>query len=233
MCRFRSPAPLLLIASLLLGSGLLACSGTDETSIVTDDEDGPIPTSTDARDALNEALQSFNDHCLLPAAQRNDAYPLSLFNPNSSAPSFAYRQLQALAQAGLLDTTIARGERGIPVHRFSLTDDGREAQYEIAQGQKYRPMFCYAIPRVDRIDSIKAVYTSGPNPLAKVWFTYKHRAPAPWIEAEGVQRVFSNRPPMPSENDTIHTTLLLMRTDSAWVDRRLTGFDRLPDRPSR
>lgn len=215
----------------LVSLSLLACGGSEESrSVVTNDEEGPIPSPTQAQEALNEALKAFNDHCLAPRAQGRDAsYPLPLFNPGAS--SFQYRQLRALTDAGLLDTTVTQGKRGLPVYRFALTKAGRAAQYDIAEGRRYRPMFCYTVPQVVRLDSIKSVYTSGPNPLANVWFTYKYQSPADWIDAPFVRRSFSGIPPAPSPTDTLHTKQLLMQVDSAWVDRRLTGYDRPPDRP--
>lgn len=223
---------LLLTATLLVGLGLLACSGSEEVNeIVKDDEEGPIPKAQQAEQALNEALTAFNDYCLFPRAQASSAsYPIPLFNPNES--TLRYRQLRVLTEAGLLDTTITEGKQGLPIHRFALTETGRASQYDIAEARSYRPKFCYAIPEIARIDSIKAVYTSGPNPLAQIWFTYSYQDVADWIESRRVQRSFSGLPPRPSSSDTLHADELLMRVDSAWVDRRLTGYDRPPDRPS-
>lgn len=224
----------LLIAAIVVGTGLLACGGSTETSdIVTDDTEGPIPSTPRARQALNDALQAFNDYCLTPDAQAPGAtYPLSVFNPNPNAPSFKYQQLLALRRAGLLDTTLTQGQRGLPVHRFRLTSAGRAAQYEIAQGQDYRPMFCYAVPEVVRIDSIKSVYTSGPNPLANIWFAFSYQNIGDWIDLSSVRRSFTGLQPPPSSTDTLYTDQLLIEVDSAWVDRRLTGYERLPDQPS-
>jgi hypothetical protein len=226
---------LLLVATLVVGIGGLACGGSDEATddIVTDDSKGPIPTPKEARQALNEALQAFNRHCIAPRAQgAENSYPLTLFNPNPSAPSYKYRQLQALAQAGLLTKEVARDERDLPVHRFALTEAGRSSQYDIAQARRYKPMFCYATPHVARLDSIKSVYTSDPKPLANVWFVYTYRNLGRWAESASIQRTFSGMPPLPSSSDTLRTEQLLIRADSAWVDRRLTGYDRPPDRPS-
>jgi hypothetical protein len=230
-------AGLLLLATLLTGSVLFACGGGGPevaSDVVTDTTQGPIPPPTDARQALNESLQAFNDHCLAPTAQSAaDTYPLELFNPSPNAPSFKYRQLWALTQVGLLDTTIVRGARGLPVHQFRLTSAGRTAQYDIAQGRTYKPMFCYAVPRVVRLDSIKAVYNSGPNPLAKVWFAYSYRNQGDWRRARPIRRAYSALPPLPPSADTLRTDQLLIEVDSAWIDRRLTGYDRPPSRPSR
>lgn len=222
----------ILTVTVLVGLGFLACGGSEKYSdVVTNDEEGPIPTPLQTRRALDQALKAFNEHCLAPRAQGPDAdYPLPLFNPNAS--SFQYRQLRALSQAGLLDTMITRGKRGLPVHRFSLTKTGRTAQYDIARGRSYKSMFCYAVPRVVTVDSIKSVYTSGPNPLASVWFAYTYPELADWIESRPVRHSFSGLPPKPSPSDTVYTDQLLMRVDSAWVDRRLAGYDRAPQRPS-
>ncbi len=228
-------AVLLLTATMIIGIGGLACGGGEETasSVVTDDEHGPIPTSAEARGALNEALQAFNDHCITPRAQEENAsYPLSLFNPDPDSPSFRYRQLLALKRAGLLKGTITRNERGVPVHRFALTKSGRAAQYEIAQGRSYEPMFCYAVPHVVQLDSIKSVYTSDPSPLANIWFVYTYRNLGRWAESASIRRSFSGLTPLPAPSDTLRAEHLLIQVDSAWVDRRLTGYDRPPGRPS-
>jgi hypothetical protein len=228
-------AVLLLLGTLLAGAGLLACGGSAETAsdVATDTTQGPIPSPASARQALNESLHAFNDYCLAPNAQSAaDSYPLELFNPSPNAPSFKYRQLWALTQVGLLDTTITRGARGLPVHRFPLTDAGRAAQYDIAQGRTYKPMFCYAVPHVVRLDSIRAVYTSGPNPLANVWFTYSYRDLGEWRRARPIRQAFSGLRPLPSPTDTLRTDQLLIRVDSAWIDRRLSGYDRPPERPN-
>lgn len=225
---------LLLLALALVAAGLLACGGGAETThsdVATDTTQGPIPSVPGTRQALNTALRTFNPHCLAPAAQRRSgAYPIRLFNPSLDAPSFKYRELQALVQAGLLDTTVAEGARGLPVHEFRLTSAGRDAQYEIAQTRTYTPMFCYAVPRVVRLDSIKAVYNSGPNALANVWFSYSYQNLGEWRRSRLIRRSFSGLPPLPAPSDTLRTRQLLVRVDSAWIDRRLTGYGRPPDR---
>ena len=227
MALFSSRPVVLFLAAVVVGAGLLACSGSDDARVVTDDEEGPIPDPETVERALNQALQAFNDYCLAPKAQGGDAsYPLSLFNPDAQDPSFTYRQLRALAQAGLLDTTITRGQRDLPVYRFGLTQTGRSAQYDVARGRTLRPMFCYAVPTVTRIDSIKAVYSSGPNPLTNVWFSYSYEDFGDWIETPSVQSAFTGLPSRPSRTDTIRTEQLLIRIDSAWIDRRLSGYDR-------
>jgi hypothetical protein len=225
----------LLVTALLLGLGGLACGGSGETTdIVTDDSEGPIPSPQDAQDALNEALQAFNEYCVAPRAQgRENEYPLALFNPDSNASSFRYRQLRALAQVGLLERYVEQDDQqGLPIHRFALTKKGRQARYDIAQARAYVSRFCYATPEVTRIDSIKSVYTSDPDPLANVWFSYTYQDLQPWAESREVQRVFRGLRSRPSRTDTIRTEQLLIRVDSAWVDRRLTGYERPPSRPS-
>jgi len=228
----RVSASCLALAVVFLGGGLLACSGGEETVVVREEE-GPAPTPTEARTALNEALQAFNDYCLAPAAQGSDTtYPIALVNPGASTSSYRYRQLAALREAGLLDTTVARSSGGLPVHRFALTQTGRGHQYEIAQGQGYRPMFCYATPRVTRLDSIKAVYNAGPNSLVRVWFTYGYEDQSPWVESPALRRSFSGLTPLPSPDARRSDRKLLVRVDSAWIDRRLTGYERPPERPT-
>lgn len=230
-----SRAALLSCATLFTGLILVACGSNTETTssdVVTDTTQGPVPSPADTRQALNEALQTFNNYCLAPAAQDAEGeYPVELFNPSPTAPSFKYRELRALAQVGLLDTSVVRGARGLPVHRFGLTDAGRSAQYDIAQGRSYKAMFCFGVPRVVRVDSIKAVYNSGPNPLARAWFAYSYQDVGDWRNAPAVRRAFSALPPLPSSNETLYTRQLLVRVDSAWIDRRLTGFARPPERP--
>jgi len=218
---------------LLLGVVLAGCLGSQGNELVVDDEDGPVPTAAQARTALDEALKAFNNHCIAPAAQGTRAsYPITMMNPSSSRPSFEYRQLWALKEVGLLDTSQVETERGFPVHRFALTRKGRRAQYDIAQGRGYRTMFCYAIPRVTRLDSIKAVYTSSPNPLANVWFMYKYRPKGKWAASPVLQETFSGLDPSePSPTEEYSGEQLLMRVDTAWVDRRLTGYEEPPSRP--
>jgi len=227
----RPRAPFLLFVAVVLGSGILACSGGDQ-AVVIRDEEGPTPTPADTRKALNEALQAFNDYCLAPDAQGNEPYPIALVNPGTSTSSYRYRQMAALREAGLLDTTVTQSDGGLPVHRFDLTKTGRASQYEIARGQGYENMFCYAIPRVTQIDSIKAIYNAGPNALARVWYSYGYQDQASWVESPGVQRSFSGLNPLPSPQARRADRKLLVRVDSAWVDRRLTGYDRPPERPA-
>ena len=224
-------ASLLALAAVVLG-GLLACSGGEEASVVIRDEEGPTPPPTEARRALNEALQAFNRYCLAPAAQGSGTtYPIALVQSGSGEASYRFRQLSALRQAGLLDTTMERSNGGLRVHRFGLTESGHQSQYEIARGQGYRRMFCYAVPRVTRLDSIKAVYNAGPNPLARVWFRYGYGDFGTWVESPAVQRAFSGLDPLPARQAGQTTQKLLIRVDSAWVDRRLTGYERPPERP--
>jgi hypothetical protein len=225
---------LFLVAALLIGGGGLACSGSGETNadLVTDDSEGPIPVLKEARTALNRAMQAFNEHCMFPRVQSEEGYPVTLFNPDPEAPSFKYRQVQALEEIGLLNKTVAQDRGEVPVHRFSLTKKGKAAQYDIARGRDYTSMFCYAIPHVARIDSIKSVYTSDPNPLARVWFVYTFRDVSRWATSNAVQEAYPGTFSVPSPSDTIRANQLLTRIDSAWVDRRLTGFDRPPSRPS-
>ncbi len=224
--------PLLLILTCLVGFGLLACGGSSATEVVIQDEQGPTPTPDEAREAIGEALAAFNQFCLVPAAQNApNAYPVSIANPNPNNPSFQYRQLLALSEVGLLDTTVTRSQGGLPVHRFSITQKGKQTQYEIAQSRGYEPMFCYAIPEVTRLDSIKAVYNSGPNALAQVWFAYRYTNLQKWVEAPIVQQNFSGLQSLPSRAPRA-ANMLLMRVDTAWVDRRLTGYERPPENPN-
>lgn len=226
--------PVSIITTVLLGIGLLACGGSEQTSdrtdeVVTNDEKGPIPTAQNARPALDEALETFNDYCLAPnALGREGSYPIELFNPSPDAPSFQYEQLWALTQVGILDKTIAQGKRGLPVHRFVLTREGRAARHDIAQGRGYKPMFCYAVPQVVTVDSIKAEYTAGPNPLATVWFAFAYQNRRDWADSPPIQRTFSGLSPPPE--DTIQTKQLVILADSAWLDRRLAGYERSPQR---
>jgi hypothetical protein len=228
-----------LVTALVLGLGLLACGGSDEatseeaeTGLVIRDEEGPAPTAEEAKKALDESLQAFNPFCLTPIAENEADYPITLVNPNSRAPSHQYRELWALKQAGLLDTSAAQSTGGLPVHKFSLSKKGEQTRYEIAQSRSYRRMFCYAVPVVTQLDSIKSVYNSGPNSLARVWFSYGYTDLAPWVNTPILQRTFSNLNPLPSKKETYNTKKLLVRVDSAWVERRLTGYERPPKRPN-
>jgi len=226
------------VTALLLGFGLLACGGSDEATSEEDDsglviqeKEGPAPTAAEAKKALNESLQAFNPYCLTPIAESEAEYPITLVNPNSREPSHQYRELWALKQAGLLDTSAAQSTGGLPVHQFSLSKKGKQTRYEIAQSRSYQRMFCYAVPVVTQLDSIKSVYHSGPNSLARAWFSYGYTDLASWVNTPILQRTFSNLNPLPSKNETYSTKKLLIRVDSAWVDRRLTGYERPPKRP--
>lgn len=233
----RRPVPrlsLLLCTSLLLGLGLLACSGGEEAAssgVVIREQEGSAPTPKEARQALNEALQAFNGYCLTPIAENQASYPITLVNPNARAPSHQYREMWSLAQAGLLDTTAAQSTGGLPVHQFSLTARGEQSRYDIAQARGYRRMFCYAVPVVTQLDSIKAIYNSGPNSLARVWFSYGYTDLGSWINTRALQNTFSGLNPLPSKTLSRADVKLLVRVDSAWVDRRLTGYERPPKRP--
>lgn len=228
---FPRPAHLFLVAAALLGL-LLGCSGGKETTVVIRDEEGAVPTPTEARKALNEALQAFNEYCLAPSAQGYETtFPIALVRPSSGGSSYRYRQLWSLTQAGLLDTSLVQNSGDLPVHRFALTKAGHQTQFEIAQGQGYRKMFCYAVPRVTQLDSIKARFNSGPNALAQVWFTYGYADLNSWVESPSVRRTFSGEGPLPAPSTRQTTEKLLIRVDSAWVDRRLTGYERPPERP--
>ncbi|PSQ95576.1 MAG: hypothetical protein BRD55_10085 [Bacteroidetes bacterium SW_9_63_38] len=231
---------LFLVAALVLGLGLLACGGSDEATseganddgLVVRDEEGPAPTAETTKKALNESLQAFNPHCLRPDAESQADYPITLVNPNSRAPTRQYRELWVLMQAGLLDTTAAQSTGGLPVHRFSLTKKGEQTRYEIAQSRGYEPMFCYAVPVVTQLDSIRTVYSSGPNPLARVWFSYGYTDLATWVDSSLVRSTFSGLNSRPSKTQTRSAKKLLVQVDSAWVDRRLTGYERPPKRPN-
>lgn len=205
---------------------LLACSGSEQ-SIVIDDEDGPVPTPVEAERALNEALQSFNEYCITAT---ESSYPVTIVNRNRGESSYQFRKLSALTEAGLLDSTLVQTDGNLPVHRFSLTQKGRETQFDIAQGRGYKSRFCYAVPAVARLDSIKSVYNSGPNPLARIWFTYEYKDRKRWSESPAIQRTFSSLPSVPSSQEKQAAKELLTRIDTTWVDRRLTGFERRPDR---
>jgi hypothetical protein len=220
-----------LSAFLLLGSLLLSCGGSEEATsdVVIEDEEGPVPTVDEARSALNDALRAYNRYCLVPEAQKTQGYPITRINPSGTAPSFEYQQLRALQQAGLLDTTVVQSAGELPVHKFDLTDAGRETQYQIARGRGYDPRFCYAIPEVSRVDSIKAVFNSGPNELARVWFAYRYTELKPWVETPSVQRMFSGVEPLPSPDRERTAEQLLIRIGGiggTWVDRRLAGAER-------
>lgn len=223
---------LLLCTTVLLGLGLLACSSSEETqNVIIREQEGPAPTKKEARKALNEALQAFNEYCLSPIAESQANYPITLVNPNARDPSHQYRELWSLAQAGLLDTTAAQSTGGLPVHQFSLSAKGKKTRYDIAQARGYRRMFCYAVPVVTQLDSIKGIYNSGPNSLAKVWFSYGYTDLGTWVDTPAVRNTFSGLNALPSKTLSRTDEKLLVRIDSAWVDRRLTGYERPPKRP--
>jgi hypothetical protein len=92
-------------------------------------------------------------------------------------------------------------------------------------------MFCYAVPEIARIDSIAARYNSGPNALAQVWFAYRYANRGKWVQSPAVQRAYSGLQSLPDRSPRT-SEILLVRVDSAWVDRRLTGYARPPENPN-
>lgn len=227
--------PVLLLTTLFLGIGLLACGGSDEATTpdaVIKEEEGPAPTAEKAKTALTEAVQAHNRYCVHPRAEQNAAFPITLVNPSSRSPTHQYQQLWVLQQVGLLDTTASKSTGGLPVHRFSMTRKGERTRYDIARSRGYQRMFCYGVPTVARIDSIKSIYNAGPNNLAKVWFAYRVENRRSWGDTSAVRNVFSNVPSLPRPNTAFTSEELLVQVDSAWVDRRLTGYSRPPEGPA-
>lgn len=219
------PYSFLLIGALLLSLGLLACGETRPASdVLISNEQGPTPSPQEARAALNEALEAFNDHCILPGEQGAQiTFPFSLVNPDTRNRTFQYTQLQALVDVGLLDTTHVEARGGLPVVRYEVTAKGKTAQYEVIQGRSRRTAFCYAVPQVARIDSIKSKYTSGPIPLANVWFSYHYERRGQWVETDTIQKTFANLRSVPQPNNPKTDKKLLIRVDTTWVDQRLAG----------
>lgn len=228
--------PVLLITSFLVGVGLLACSGSEETkrtNIVIEEKQGPAPSADAAETALNESLRAYNPYCVSPRAESSAEFPVTLINPSSRAPTHQYQQLWVLHQNGLLDTTLASSTGGLPVHKFSITPKGERTRYDIAQSSEYRRMFCYGVPMVTQIDSIKSVYNTGPNELAKVWYRYTVEKRRSWGQSRGVRNTFPGVTPLPAPGTQRAAEDLLVQVDSAWVERRLTGYDRPPKGPGK
>lgn len=225
----------LLVTTFVLGISLLACGGSDEATapeVVIEDKKGPVPTPEKTEPALNEALQAFNKYCVSPRAESEAEFPVKLINPNSRSPTHQYQQLWVLKQIGLLDTTATESTGGLPVHEFSITEKGERTRYDIAQSRGYQRMFCYGVPRVSRIDSIKSVYNAGPNELAKVWFKYRIEDRRSWGESAAVRNTFPGVSSLPASGTQRSAEELLVQVDSAWVDRRLTGYSRPPEGPA-
>lgn len=230
-----------LYTTLVLGLGLLACSGsgnttttdTDtDTNTIINNEEGPAPSIEEAQKALNEALRAYNPYCLGPRAENSADFPITLINPSARSPTHQYQQLWVLKEIGLLDTTATESTGGLPVHEFSITRQGERTRYDIAQSGGYRRMFCYGVPSVTRIDSIKALYNAGPNDLAKVWFTSRVEKRRSWSDSVAVRNTFPGVTPLPPPKAQHSWEELLVQVDSAWVDRRLTGYGRPPNGPA-
>lgn len=225
--QFMSARQLFFLAAgtLLVGVGLLSCGETKSTSTVPISNNyGAAPTPTEAQAALNAAFAAYNDYCLSPGQQgAHISFPFSLVNPGTQNRTFQYRQLEALVQVGLLDTSHVEARRGLPLVRFSLTQKGKKAQYNVVKGQGRRTAFCYAVPKVTGLDSIKSVFNSGPNPLAKVWFSYQYQKRGEWVNADSIQKVFANIRSLPQRNQPESAEKLLVRVGTTWTDRRLVG----------
>lgn len=225
----------ILFATLVLCLGILACGGSDKAaspSIVIEEEKGPAPTPEESRTALDEALRAFNRYCVSPLAEQEANFPIKLINPKTRAQTHQYQQLWVLKQIGLLDTTATESTGGLPVHEFSITRKGERTRYDIAQSRGYQRMFCYGVPKVSRIDSIKAIFNSGPNELAKVWFAYGVENRRSWGKSAAVRNTFPGVSTLPPTGTERRTEQLLVQVDSAWVDRRLTGYSRPPKGPA-
>lgn len=219
------PFNILFTGALLASLSLLACGETKPTSdVVISNEMGPTPTPDEARAALNDALEAFNDHCILPGEQgAHITFPFSLINPNTRNRTFQYSQLQALVTVGLLDTTQVEARGGLPVVRYSLTPKGKNARYEVVQGRSRRTAFCYAVPQVARLDSIKSSFNSGPNSPVQVWFSYQYEHRGQWVKTDSIQKTFANLRSLPEQNTPQSGKNVLIRMDTTWVDQRLAG----------
>ncbi len=226
----------LLLISVLIGFGGLACSGSEDTAkpdTIIKEERGPAPSPDEAEKAINEALRAFNRYCVGPRAESDAEFPITLVNPDSRSPTHQYQQLWVLKEIGLLDTTAASSTGGLLVHKFSITPQGERTRYDVAQSQGYRRMFCYGVPKVVWVDSIKSIYNAGPNNLAKVWFRYRVADRRSWAESAAVRNTFPGVSPLPPPESRRAAEELLVQVDSAWVDRRLTGYERPPKGPGK
>lgn len=211
------------VLTVLLAASVIACGG-DGVSQTVDEQTELVPTAAEAEDAINQALQALNHYCVSPGAFRGDvSFPLSVVNPNSDQPSFQNRELMVLTEAGLLDTTLVEEDSSVPIQKFSLTPNGEKAFSRIVRGRRTSPMFCYAFPRVARLDSVKAVPSRAPGRQAEVWFGYHYRETADWIETPAVERIFSGLPSPPPPEDTMQAKERLTRFKGRWMDQRLTG----------
>lgn len=229
----RSPSgrPLVHVFALLLGASVVACGGGTRSNTV-DEQRGLVPTPAEAEEAINEALQALNEYCVSPGAFRGDAsFPLSVVNPNPDQPSFQNRELMVLTEAGLLDTTLVEEDGSVPIQKFSLSPRGEKALSRIVRGRRTSPMFCYAFPRVARLDSVKAVQSRAPGRQAEVWFGFHYRETADWIDTPAVARIFSGLPSPPPPEDTMQAKERLTRFNGRWMDQRLTGNEDYLARP--
>jgi DNA-binding PadR family transcriptional regulator len=208
---------------------LWACGSVKPTQ--TTEEGYRIPSPGQARIALNEGLQAFNEACIVPdALGRGEDFPVTIVEPDTLDPPVRYRQLRALEDAGLLTNRRDTTSGGLMRRTFALTEDGQEVNREIFEFRGWQSSLCYATPRVTRVDSIYAVPDRSPRPLAEVIFHHALQEVRPWARRSEVRQLFPSIIPRVREVGTpTQSRRSLIETESGWTDSRLVG--RKPPQP--
>jgi len=202
---------------------LSACLGVEGTQ--TTEEGYRIPSDDQARIALNEGLDAFNDACIVPdALGRGETFPITVVEPDTLAPPLRYQQLEALQDERLLTNRRDTTSGGLIRLTFSLTEEGQEVETLVSGFRGQQTGLCFAKPRVTRIASISPVPDRNPRPLAEVVFTHSLQDVQPWARDPKIQRLFpSVRSLLQEVNDQTRTRRTVVETDEGWKDSRLAG----------
>lgn len=212
----------LMLAAVVGATLVAACSGGPRLS-----PDGlPLPSENAAEDALNESLRAYNEACLVPdALGQRDNFPVTLIVSDTTDPSFRFQQLQALESIGLVLSRRDTTSRRLVRQQFSLTEDGQDAVQTVFSFRGERTAICFATPEVTRIDTIRALKTRSPRPVAEIDFAYRYDDVAEWTQQEPVRRTFPNLPALLQRLDAPQTGRQTIQQlgDDRWRDVRLVG----------
>lgn len=189
--------------ALALSACLLGCHGQQGVS----------------RDAFRQALQNCYDHhpvCIaLPMS-----WPVTI-DAGRSAP--LHLQLEALAQAGLIETeTVPRSRR----HRKSASTKGGTIRYHVASGMakflhsgKDRFLggsaLCFAHRVVVKVNSFTAPAQVMGQTTSQVTYDYTLEATAPWVKDATIERAFPAIRSALARSSRI-TTEAMDRTGQGW-----------------
>jgi hypothetical protein len=202
---------------------LVACGGSDTAVVVQQSEEAEVPSATTARSALDVSLSAFNEACVVPVRIQQSSFPVTVIAPNRQERSTRYRELNALASAGVLtaDTTTRNLER----LTFRVSDAWQDARKDILDPRRgVQEALCYATPRVTAVDTIKAIEGRTTRKLAEVVFRYTYSQAAAWAQTPEVKRAFPKvRAFLQRNGSERRRRQTLVATDDGWVDVRLRG----------